>query len=460
MEQPEISAGRGRRGRCTRRWVATRAAGLAGAVAGGVALDACAGAGAGPQGAAPAPGCTERMEIWSAFAAGTVQAEAMNRLAADFGAGKSGCAVEVVVTPTDLVPKLTAAIAGGAPPASATLAPAQVTSWSATGLLQAVDDLFKRDRLRAEDFPAPLWQNMNFTGKTWFLPLYANADFVLHWNKGHFRAAGLDPELGPETIDALDRSIPQLTREQGGEIERLGMEPWNLYGAGNTFQAWVFAFGGSFKDEAKDVLTLDHPRNQRAVEWYTGWARRLGAARVAQMETTLTPPGGNFFSSNRLSIHPLTSPQLRFVQRHDPTIEIGAGLMPGEAPGKPGTVAIGGWATGVISGTKQREGAWQLVKYLGADDAGTTTVAKIMGVPGWLKSPGLVELSKDPLQKAYVDGIRRAQFPQSGFYSAGGWDLAPIQEVIDGQRGVKDALEAINRDANQRYVDWKRQVKR
>ena len=143
------------------------------------------------------------------------------------------------------------------------------------------------------------------------------------------------------------------------------------------------------------------------------------------------------------------------MQRHDPSIEIGAGLMPGEAPGKPGSVAIGGWATGVISGTKQREVAWQLVKYLGADDVGTATVARIMGVPGWLKSPGLAELSKDPLQKAYVDGLRRAQFPQSGFYSAGGWDLAPIQEVIDGQRGVKDALEAINRDANQRYVDWK-----
>jgi hypothetical protein len=31
--------------------------------------------------------------------------------------------------------------------------------------------------------------------------------------------------------------------------------------------------------------------------------------------------------------------------------------------------------------------------------------------------------------------------------------------VIDGQRGVKDALEAIDRDANQRYVDWKARVK-
>src|SRR5262249_40146581 len=157
----------------------------------------------------------------------------------DFAGGKTGCSVEIVVLPTDLVPKLTAALAAGSPPATATLAPAQVTNWSATGLLQAVGDLFKRDKLDSADFPAPLWQNMNFTGKTWFLPLYANADFILHWNKAHFRDVGLDPEKGPETIDALDRLIPQLTREQGADFERLGMEPWNLYGSGNTFQAWV-----------------------------------------------------------------------------------------------------------------------------------------------------------------------------------------------------------------------------
>ena len=53
--------------------------------------------------------------------------------------------------------------------------------------------------------------------------------------------------------------------------------------------------------------------------------------------------------------------------------------------------------------------AWQLVKYLGADDVETATVARTMVVPGWLKSPGLAELSKDPLQKAYVDGLRRAR---------------------------------------------------
>ncbi|HEX2032728.1 MAG TPA: extracellular solute-binding protein [Chloroflexota bacterium] len=448
------------RGGFTRRRLIGGAAAGAGMAAGGALLAACRSPSDGGGGGQAGAVCQEKMEIWSAFGTGTVQAEAMNQLTGDFAKGKPGCSVEVVVLPTDLVQKLTAAVAAGSPPASATLAPSQVTTWSAQGLLQPVDDLFKRDRLSAADFPAPLWQNMNFTGKTWFLPLYANADFVLHWNKGHFREAGLDAEKGPQTIDELDRLIPVLTREQGSTLERLGMVPWNLYGLGNTFQAWGFAFGGSFKDEARDELTFTHPRIQRAVEWYTGWAARLGAARVAQMEATYTPPGGNFFSSNKLSIHPLTSPQLRFVRRHDPSIEIGAGIMPGEPPGQPGTVAIGGWATGVIAGTKQRGAAWELVKYLGADDEGTLGVARLMGLPGWLKSPGLVELAQDPLQRAYVEGIKRAQFPQLGFYSAGGWDLNPIQEVIDGQRSVKDALEAINRDANQRYQEWKRQTRK
>ncbi|HEY7270920.1 MAG TPA: extracellular solute-binding protein, partial [Dehalococcoidia bacterium] len=169
----------------------------------------------------------------------------MNQLAADFAKGKTGCSVDVVVVPTDIAQKLTTAIAGGASPASATLAPSNVTSWSTQSIIQAVDDLFKRDKLAKEDFPPPLWQQMNYGGKTWFLPLYANADFILHWNKGHFREVGLNPDKGPETIAELDPMIPLLTREQGGQLDRVGMEPWNMYGAGNTIEGWGFAFGGS-----------------------------------------------------------------------------------------------------------------------------------------------------------------------------------------------------------------------
>jgi multiple sugar transport system substrate-binding protein len=171
-----------------------------------------------------------------------------------------------------------------------------------------VDDHFKRDKLNKDEFPAALWKQMSYQNKVWFMPgSQTNADFVLHWNKAHFREAGLDPEKGPLTFAELDTMIQKLTREQGGELERVGMQPWDLYGLGNTTQALGYAFGGSFFDEAKDEWTLNHPRVLRAVEWYTGWAKRLGADRANKLRQAVTPPGGvHFFGSGRFSIHTLT----------------------------------------------------------------------------------------------------------------------------------------------------------
>ena len=41
-------------------------------------------------------------------------------------------------------------------------------------------------------------------------------------------------------------------------------------------------------------------------------------------------------------------------------------------------------------------------------------------------------------------GFRRAEFPQLGFYTPGGWDANPIQDVIDGKRGVREVLTEID----------------
>jgi hypothetical protein len=87
-------------------------------------------------------------------------------------------------------------------------------------------------------------------------------------------------------------------------------------------------------------------------------------------------------------------------------------------------------------------------------------VARFGDVPGWLKSPGLATLSKEPLSKAFVDGLRRAEFPQLGFYTPGGWDANPIQDVIDGKRGVREVLTEIDTDANRRHAEWKSNNKR
>jgi multiple sugar transport system substrate-binding protein len=70
---------------------------------------------------------------------------------------------------------------------------------------------------------------MSFDNKVWLLPgSEANADFILFWNKQHFKEAGLDPEKGPTTIAELDGMAQRLTREQGGQLDRLAMKPWDV----------------------------------------------------------------------------------------------------------------------------------------------------------------------------------------------------------------------------------------
>jgi ABC-type glycerol-3-phosphate transport system substrate-binding protein len=213
--------------------------------------------------------------------------------------------------------------------------------------------------------------------------------------------------------------------------------------------------GGSFYDERRDELTFTHPRVLRAVEWMADWARRLNYDRVQQFQQSVAVQGVPFFGTGRLSIAPLVSVHLRDTLKNDPSMQIGAGPMPGEAPGKPGAVAMGGWVVGALAGGKQRDEAWDALKHIGVSDDGTMAIARRGGIPGYLKSPGLTELAKDPLFKQYVDGVRRAEFVQVGFYTPGGWSSAAIQEAVEGKRGVREALEDIQRDATQRYADWK-----
>jgi len=320
---------------------------VGGAAAPGALLSAC---GAGGQGAnqAPPTGCASRIEYFCRLR--TDQGVNPFILPA-YAAASPKCTLEVVTIPsTDLPAKLLAAVVGGTPPAVVDLPPGQSKQLQARALLAAVDDLFKRDKLNKDDFSRGLWEQMFFNGKLWFMPgQQTNADFVLFWNKALFREAGLDPEKGPTTIAELEAMLPKLTRETRGEYERVGMVPWDLYGHGNTIQAWRRAFGGDFYDPKKDEMTFTHPRVQRAVEFYTGWAKRLDAARVISFRTAVTPPGGvHWFGSGRFGLHTLVASAVAGIRQADPKLELGAGPMPGDAPGKPGTVSVGGWAVGAV----------------------------------------------------------------------------------------------------------------
>lgn len=415
-----------------------------------------------PAGKAPPAGqagaCRSKLEWWGVLGVGGVRWNAFQEITRAFAERRPGCSVEMVDVPTGLNDKVIAAMAAGSPPALMNLPPGSVAGLAHRGVLANVDDLFKRDKLSGADFSPGMWLMMSYGGKVWIMPQEVNADFPLHWNKAHFREAGLDSEKPPASLTELDALIPRLTREQGGEYERVGMVTWDLSGTSNTLAAWAYACGGSFFDRDKDEFTFNHPRIIRSVEWYGGWAQRLGVARVTGLIQKVQVQGVHYFGSGRFSIHALTSVTLRGVLQNDPTLEIGAGPFPAESPGKVGSAKVGGWAIGAVNGSPQREQAWDFMRFVGASEEGTTMVARLTGIPGWLKSPGLRELEQDPLQRPYVDAMRRAEFPALSFYgSVVDLGLGLLNQAINGQLSIREALERINQEVNARYLEWKRQ---
>src|SRR6266542_2818908 len=253
MEQPRVWARPRRQPRWIRRHHLALSTGGLGAA--GAALATACGAGSGAATTqVPATGCASRIEYFCRLR--TDQGVNPFILPA-YAAASPKCTLEVVTIPsTDLPAKLLAAVVGGTPPAVVDLPTGNSKQLQAKSLLAPVDDLFKRDKLTKDDFSRGLWEQMSFNGRLWFMPgQQTNADFVLFWNKALFRESGLDPEKGPTTIAELESLLPKLTRDTRGEYERVGMVPWDLYGHGNTIQAWGRAFGGDFYDPKKDEMT-------------------------------------------------------------------------------------------------------------------------------------------------------------------------------------------------------------
>src|SRR5829696_3522907 len=197
--------------------------------ASGALLAACGVSAPGSGGAAPqAAGCTSKLEMMVAAGPGTPRHDAYTDALKSFT--RPGCSVELSVVPSaELLAKMTTAVTAGAPPALTELPPGAMRQWEASGVLASVDDLFRRDKLSKDDFPPAMWKIMSYANKVWFLPgSEANADFILFWNKQHFREAGLDPEKGPTTIAELDSMAQKLTRENAGQLDRLAMKPWDV----------------------------------------------------------------------------------------------------------------------------------------------------------------------------------------------------------------------------------------
>ena len=210
---------------------------------------------------------------------------------------------------TTIMEKLVAAIAGGDPPA-VTLVPAQQTPlWTSKGVVQPLDPYARRDKITKDQFVEGYWPQMVIRGKLWRLPFNIDVNFPWFVNRSLFRAAGLNPERMPATVQEVGRAGQPAHPGQPRGAGAARLRAVAALRPGQLVPVLGLRLRGDFYDAGKDKVIADHPKTVAAFEWMAGWARRLGGYDAVEGQLQALGGWGPAFStaSSRWRRRPATA---------------------------------------------------------------------------------------------------------------------------------------------------------
>lgn len=226
-----------------------------------------------------------------------IEGQAMQKIVDAFNASQNKIYVRYLIT-NSIHQKSLIAILGGAPPDVIGLYAFNVPSYSEAKAILPLDDLAASHGLNMSDYASGLHQIMRHEGQ-WTAIINTCGTLALYWNRAIFRecaaalkASGVDPELGPQTIEQLDAAHRATTLIAGGAA--LGKGPLERAGFLHLepgWWSWIWGqpFGGHIMQDGK--ATCGHEDFVRGYQWVQSYPRELGSEHVEKFRAGFGPYG-------------------------------------------------------------------------------------------------------------------------------------------------------------------------
>jgi multiple sugar transport system substrate-binding protein len=338
-------------------------------------------------------------------------------------------------------------MAAGDAPDVAMMVDFQNAQYVELGVVTDLTDRFNEAGLTQDDFYPAAWSAMSYKDRIWHLPFEVDPNFPLFWNKAIFTEVGLDPEVGPQTIEEVDAFSELIFREEEGLVTRIGMVPWAVYGYGNPMYTWGWSFGGQFVNPEANEVTPDDDNIVAALEWMVDYANRVGGPD----RVTVAPPNlaVHPMAAGNTGMAPLVTPHYRDSLRYNEKLELGNGLLPiGGVATDPGQGAwTSGWRLFIPTGAPNPDAAWDFIHWMTATEEGATSEWTHMGfLPGWTKAAINEEIKADPVMGAYFNTLLASKFSKDqipvGAYYQGQLE-AKVGQAIYGELKPRQALEEV-----------------
>ncbi|GGG25600.1 ABC transporter substrate-binding protein [Paenibacillus abyssi] len=377
-----------------------------------------------------------------------VTAEAVEAVIADFEAKHP----DINIEPTYIAnqgegqnEKLLAAIAGGNPPDVAYFDRFEVGAWAAQGSLEELTEFAAADGINQDMYYPFAWNESSYQGKLYAVPTTTDSRLV-YYNIDHFTEAGLDPNNPPSTIAELEAAAEQLTKKDGKRFERIGFIPW--YGQGWLY-GWGWAFGGDFYDPETNQATANDPKNVEALQWIADFAQKYNVEDIAAFTDSQGTGAMDPFLSGQLSMKVSGPWEVSAIEKFMPDLNYGVFPMP-TPTGTDHTTWSGGWSVVIPKGAKNKEAAWEFLKYFGSANGQKifSDISKDFSVIDSVNEE--LGFKEDPILKQFVDILpvsnNRPVMTQGSLY----WNelAGAVENATRGNGTPQEILDQVTQKVN------------
>jgi len=380
------------------------------------------------------------LEFW--YALGGDAGKAVEQLVKDFNASQSN--ITVVATYqgdyTTAMAKLYTAITGNSLPSLAQAGGAPLLGSS--DVVIPITDFLAADTSFDLSAIQPAFIDYNKAGGTmWSLP-FNNSVPVLYYNKDLFRAAGLDPETPPETLDELLADAQKLTID----ANHTGTpSQWGLNTKEDThwyLSTLILENGGQIVNDTETEVLYNQPQAVEMLQLWGDWVNKYKVMSPNQHAESQSD-----FLAGKLGMLIGSSSQVSTFTS-SASFEVGVGMFPAVGT-NPRKIPIGGGSLIIFKNADTRisNAAWEFSKFMISQDSSIYLTQQTGYLPiyadafNWPEIQALI--GQTPQRKASIESLPYAvSIPV--FAALGNSDLAlrtAVQKVELGAATPQKALD-------------------
>lgn len=344
--------------------------------------------------------------------------------------------------------KLLTGIAGGDLPDVLMWDRYNTSVYASRGALEPIDNLVARDDVDLSVFyEAAVDEATGADGKLYGLPLYVDVR-ILFYNKSMFAEAGVDSE-SIKTWDDLEEAAVKLTKRDGDKLVQAG---FSLKDCG-LYNIWSKQAGASLVDDSTTPATTAF-NTEEGLSVLKFWDKLLNEDKVYELGFE-DSYGGDGFKAGVVAI--AYNGPWALSDYNNAGIDYGVIANPVGPNGDTGAF-MGGFSLAMPAGSKNKEGAWDFMKWWTTQPENEVNFSKISGwLPANVEAAADSYFAEDEYLSVFVDVLGYASIrPKTlGYSDVEGLALIPqLQKFVAGEITAEDALAAAQEQGDQIFADY------